>query len=62
MSEPSETAEKKPKTRILFDLTDVLTPEEIAQFEAAAAAAGAANLTEHFLNLTLRVMEPHKAA
>jgi hypothetical protein len=49
------------QTRILFDLSDELTPEEIEKFEAAAKAAGAENLTEHFLNLTLRV-EPHKAA
>jgi hypothetical protein len=56
-------AEAKPtsKTRILFDLADELTPEEIAAFEAAAKAAGAESITEHFLNLTLRV-EPHKAA
>lgn len=51
----------EPKTRILFDLADELSAEEIAKFEAAAKAAGAENLTEHFLNLTLRV-EPHKAA
>ncbi|MCB1092284.1 MAG: hypothetical protein KDL87_12185 [Verrucomicrobiae bacterium] len=49
------------KTRIQFDLADELTPEEIEKFEAAAKEAGAENLTEHFLNLTLRV-EPHQAA
>lgn len=49
------------QTRIQFDLADELTPEEIAKFEAAAKEAGAENITEHFLNLTLRV-EPHKAA
>ena len=49
------------RTRIQFDLADVLTAEEIEKFQRAAAEAGAANLTEHFLNLTLRV-EPHKAA
>lgn len=54
-----QTAQRK--TRILFDLSDELTPEEIAKFEAAAQAAGAENLTEHFLNITLRV-EPTKAA
>jgi hypothetical protein len=51
----------KSQTRILFDLADELTPEEIAKFEAAAKEAGAESLTEHFLNLTLRV-EPNKAA
>ena len=62
MSNPNETpASNVPKTRIQFDLSDELTPEEIAEFEASAAAAGAANLTEHFLNLVLR-LEPHKAA
>lgn len=47
------------KTLVRFDLADELTAEEIAKFEAAAAEAGAENLTEHFLNLTLRV-EPTK--
>lgn len=57
------TEETKPasQTRIQFDLRDELTAEELEAFEAAAKAAGAANITEHFLNLTLRV-EPHKAA
>lgn len=49
------------KTRIQFDLNDVLSPEEVAQFEKAAVEANAESLTEHFLNLTLRV-EPNKAA
>ena len=48
------------KTKILFDLADELKPEEIAAFAAAAEAAGE-TLTEHFLNLTLRV-EPNRAA
>lgn len=39
----------------MFDLAEVLTPEELAKFQAAAKEAGAPNLTEHFLNLTLRV-------
>jgi hypothetical protein len=42
------------ETRISFDLADVLTPEEIEKFQAAAKAANAPNLTEHFLDLTLR--------
>lgn len=42
------------RTRIQFDLEDVLSADEIERFKAAAGAAGAPNLTEHFLNLTLR--------
>ena len=45
------------RTRIIFDLRDVLTPEEIAQFEENAAKAGSSNLTEHFLSLTLRLQK-----
>jgi hypothetical protein len=48
-AQPSES-----QTKITFDLADVLGPEEIAAFQEAAKAAGAANLTEHFLDLTLR--------
>lgn len=53
------------KTRIIFDLADELTPDEIRQFEQAAKDAGAPSLKEHFLNITLRVPEsltPKKAA
>ena len=56
--------ESKPansKTLIRFDLADELTAEEIEKFEASAKEAGAESITEHFLNLTLRV-EPHRAA
>lgn len=42
------------ETRISFDLADVLSADEIEKFKAAAAAANAPNLTEHFLDLTLR--------
>jgi len=49
------------KTRITFDLRDILTPEELEKFKAAAAEAKAPNLTEHFLDLTLRVT-PQKVA
>lgn len=56
-----DTTTTDSKTLVRFDLADELTPEEIAKFEAAATEAGAENLTEHFLNLTLRV-EPNKAA
>lgn len=57
----NEVPNQNSKTLVRFDLADELTPEEIAKFEAAAKAAGAESLTEHFLNLTLRV-EPNKAA
>jgi hypothetical protein len=49
------------RTRILFDLADVLAPEEVEQFQRAAEEAGAKSLTEHFLNLTLR-LNPKQAA
>lgn len=56
------TKPKNPsRTRIVFDLADELSPEEIAAFEARAKEAGAKNLTEHFLNIALRV-EPKNAA
>jgi len=63
MSEQNEPTApiRKSKTLVTFDLADELTPEEIAKFEAAAREAGADNITEHFLNLTLRV-HPHQAA
>ena len=52
----TETQAKQPSpTRIEFDLAQVLTSEELAKFMEAARAAGADSLTEHFLNLTLRV-------
>lgn len=41
------------RTKIHFDLQDLLSPEEIAAFEAEAIKAGAETLTEHFLNITL---------
>jgi len=45
------------RTRIVFDLEDVLTVEELTQFQASAAEAGARSLTEHLLNVTLRIKE-----
>lgn len=50
---PTQTANQS-ATEIKFDLKDVLTPEELEKFTAAAADSGAPNLTEHFLDLTLR--------
>lgn len=54
MDTPTEDRPQS-RTRIQFDLAEVLTPEELAQFEQAATDAGAPSLTEHFLNLTLRM-------
>ncbi len=56
----STTTQNHPKkaasrTKIIFDLAAELTPEELVRFEANAAAAGAKTLTEHFLNLNLRL-------
>lgn len=63
MTNPNSPAQaRESKTLIRFDLSDELTPEEIAKFEAAAKEAGAENITEHFLNLTLRVHQPNQAA
>lgn len=49
------TAKRLSRTRIIFDLAAEITPEELARFEASAAAAGTKDLTEHFLNLNLRL-------
>jgi hypothetical protein len=48
------------RTRVVFDLRDVLSDDELERFEASAREAGAPSLTDHFLNLTLR--KPDKAA
>lgn len=53
--------EKPSNSKIIFDLADVLTPQEIAAFEQSADEAGAENLTEHFLDITLRE-HPRKSA
>ena len=62
METPIEmTPETSSPTRIEFDLAKVLTVEELSKFTEAARAAGAENLTEHFLNITLRVPHPKAA-
>lgn len=58
----AKTEEERPagpvsRTLIAFDLLDELTPEQLEKFRASAEKAHAANLTEHFLNLTLRAPE-----
>lgn len=57
----SATVTKPTDTLISFDLRKVLKPEELAMFEASAKQAGAKSLTEHFLNITLRLPQ-QKAA
>lgn len=57
----SPETSKPTGTLISFDLQQVLQPEELAKFEEAAKKAGAKSLTEHFLNLTLRLPQ-QKAA
>jgi hypothetical protein len=42
------------RTRIEFDLAEVLTPEELAAFTKAAEEAKAESLTAHFLEITIR--------
>lgn len=49
-------------TRIQFDLEKELKPEELEKFKQAAEKAGAESLTEHFLNLTIRMPEERGAA
>jgi len=57
----SKTTETPTKTLVSFDLAQVLKPEEVEKFELAAKQAGAKTLTEHFLNITLR-LPTHKVA
>ena len=54
MTATAPTPRPESQTKIVIDLADELTAEEIADFERSAQAAGAESLTEHFLNLTLR--------
>ncbi len=63
MNEPNLTKEEATRTLVQFDLAKELTPEELAKFKEAAERAGTPDLTEHFLNLTLRLMPQfHTAA
>ena len=55
MSATATKQERKSRTKIQFDLLDELTAEEVARFEASAREAKAKSLTEHFLNITLRL-------
>ena len=55
-NDPNPTTESR--TKVIFDLRDELTDEEISQFENAATEAGADSITEHFLNIALRTNQP----
>jgi hypothetical protein len=55
MKSAPSNAGRKSRTRILFDLRDELTEDELAKFQQAARDAGAKSLTEHFLNLSIRL-------
>lgn len=55
------TPTKTPKTLVSFDLREILKPDELARFQSAARKAGAKSLTEHFLNITLRLNEKQAA-
>ncbi|MEI6656357.1 MAG: hypothetical protein WCP45_16465 [Verrucomicrobiota bacterium] len=50
------------ETEIRFDLRSVCTAEEIESFKQSAHEAHAASLTEHFINLTLRIPKKGRAA
>jgi hypothetical protein len=52
--EITEEPRRASRTKIQFDLSDELTPQEVEEFERSAEKAAAPNLTEHFLNLTIR--------
>lgn len=50
------TEKRESNTRVIFDLADILDPEEIEQFLQAAEEVGVTP-TEHLINLTLRRKE-----
>jgi hypothetical protein len=56
INEP-ETNQTESRTRIVFDLKDILTADELEQFLRSAEEAHAPNLREHFLNITLRTKQ-----
>lgn len=53
MSTEPNSNEKPSSTRVIFDLAAELTAEELESFKKAAEEAGA-DLTNHFLNITIR--------
>lgn len=53
MSSKPKNKAPETATKITFDLAQVLTPQELEKFTAAAKAAGASSLKEHFMNISL---------
>lgn len=52
-----DNTESTSSTTVIFDLSKELTAEELESFKAAAEASGS-DLTNHFLNITIRKDEP----
>lgn len=52
MPHPDDTP--KDRTEIRFDLRSILTEEELIGFQQAAKEAGAKDVTEHLINMTLK--------
>ena len=50
---PAPKSRRQSRTKITFDLADVLTDRELVAFRTRAVEAGAKSLTEHFVKLTL---------
>ena len=53
MGNESNNNEKASSTKVIFDLAAELTPEELALFKKAAEESNS-DLTNHFLNITIR--------
>jgi hypothetical protein len=53
MSDEANNLEKTSSTKVIFDLAAELTADELAAFKKAANDAGT-DLTNHFLNITIR--------
>lgn len=62
MPDEPNTETRNSGTRILFDLSEELRPEELEKFKDAANRAGANSLTDHFLNLTIRIAPAPQSA
>lgn len=52
--------QKASSTKVIFDLAAELTADELASFKKAAEENGA-DLTNHFLNITIRKTETSAA-
>jgi hypothetical protein len=61
MPENDSSKQTRSCARVVFDLREELSAEEIEAFEAAAAAAGR-SITEHFLALALEESDQRPAA